>query len=319
MLKLERHLSEDKLLALRDRRDDDFVRRQHLEECPRCQKRFAFLSAFKTALEDAGERDTSSSMRFSSNRSSESHLLPSCEALLVTSEEVEAFCSESEPDLVAEGKFESSEPCPGSHPEPATLAAYVDDALPAHERREVKTRLAGCERCMADVMVLAPGGGTAAGKDIRAVREHFRDHGTTISYRPGSPREVRPQLNLGLEEGSGTAVLFRILARSSSSGRSIAGRDQLDERVEVMVGTARVTVTAHRIKRARFIDVQVRDLGRRVSATAATVSVEEDGRTVASLATDRIGKASLPVPAARSFDLRVDGGWTIPVLLRFRS
>ena len=55
MLRLERHLTEDELLALRDGRDDDFVRVSHLEECARCQKRLGFMSAFKAAVKTSLE------------------------------------------------------------------------------------------------------------------------------------------------------------------------------------------------------------------------------------------------------------------------
>ena len=55
MLRLERHLTEDELLALRDGRDDDFVRVSHLEDCTRCQKRLSSLSAFKAAVQTSLE------------------------------------------------------------------------------------------------------------------------------------------------------------------------------------------------------------------------------------------------------------------------
>ena len=49
------------------------------------------------------------------------------------------------------------------------------------------------------------------------------------------------------------------------------------------------------------------------------VSLEEEGSRLTSAHTDAAGKASLRVPDLRCFDLRVSGGWTIPVMLRFRA
>ena len=46
---------------------------------------------------------------------------------------------------------------------------------------------------------------------------------------------------------------------------------------------------------------------------------EEEGSRLTSAHTDAAGKASLRVPDLRCFDLRVSGGWTIPVMLRFRA
>lgn len=86
-----------------------------------------------------------------------------------------------------------------------------------------------------------------------------------------------------------------------------------------MVETVRVTVTAHRDGRSRYLDVQVRDIGRPAYPPAATVTLEEEGSRLASTHTDAAGKASLAIPRVRCFDLRIRGGWAIPVLLRFRG
>ena len=97
------------------------------------------------------------------------------------------------------------------------------------------------------------------------------------------------------------------------------GHDRLETQVEVMVGTVRVTVTARRKNQIRHLEVLVRDFGIHPPAKAAAVSLEVNSLQIASIRTGRTGKASLPIPDAPSFDLRIDGGWTVPVLLRFRS
>ena len=50
-----------------------------------------------------------------------------------------------------------------------------------------------------------------------------------------------------------------------------------------------------------------------------TVTLEEEGNRLAPAHTDAAGKASLAVPRVRCFDLRIRGGWAIPVLLSFRT
>ena len=206
------------------------------------------------------------------------------------------------------------------HPDPATLAAYFDGALKGRERSRVQRHLLGCERCMADTLVLVAGRGEGvAGEDLRAARAYFREHGSAIAYTPRSARQVRPQLELRLQDGIGTEVDFRILARPGRTTRARLPSRDVDDRIEVMVETVRVTVTAHREGRIRFLDVQVRDIGRPAYPPAATVSIEEEGSRLTSAHTDAAGKASLRVPDLRCFDLRVSGGWTIPVMLRFRA
>ena len=155
--------------------------------------------------------------------------------------------------------------------------------------------------------------------EIHAAREYFQSYGSVVAYRPGSPRVTRPQLVLGFEDGPRASVLFRVLGRPRGSGRMGPGHDRLETQIEVMVGTVRVTVTARRKNRLRYLDVLVRDFGLQSPAKAAVVTLEIDGLPTASIRTGRTGKASLPVPDAPSFDLRIDGGWTVPVLLRFRS
>ena len=97
------------------------------------------------------------------------------------------------------------------------------------------------------------------------------------------------------------------------------GHDRLEPRIEVMVGTVRVTVTARRKNQIRHLEVLMRDFGLHPPKKAAIVSLEMNSLPIASVRTGRTGKASLPVPDEPSFDLRIDGGWTVPVLLRFRS
>jgi hypothetical protein len=173
---------------------------------------------------------------------------------------------------------------------------------------------------MADTLVLVAGRGEGeAGSELRAAREYFREHGSAIAYPRRSTREVRPQLELELQDGIGAEVDFRILARPGRTSRLRLPSRDVDDRVEVMIGTVRVTVTAHRDARARFLDVQVRDLGRPAFPPAATVSLEDEGHRIGSASTDQRGKASIRVPDVPSFDLRIKGGWQIPVLLRFRA
>ena len=173
---------------------------------------------------------------------------------------------------------------------------------------------------MADTLVLVAGRGEGvAGEDLRAARAYFGEHGSAIAYTQRSARQVQPQLELRLQDGIGTEVDFRILARPGRTSRARLPSRDVDDRIEVMVETVRVTVTAHRDGRIRFLDVQLRDIGRPAYPPAATVSIEEEGRTVDSVRTDGRGKASLRVPNLRCFDLRIRGGWAIPVLLRFRG
>jgi hypothetical protein len=353
MLRLERHLTEDELLALRDGRDDDFTRVSHLEGCSRCQKRLGFLSAFKaaakTSLESgppAPRRGPKAGSRSRPEPDLKSEVRPGStpelaqwihRSTLAETEEPGAdedfisFSSRSDALTSAPSPAAQSEiwPPPPSapppkpaeeHPDPATLAAYFDGALKGRERSRVQRHLLGCERCMADTLVLVAGRGEGdAGSELRAARTYFREHGSAIAYPPRSSREVRPQLDLGLQDGIGTEVDFRILARPGRTSRPRLPSRDVDDRVEIMIGTVRVTVTAHRDARARFLDVQVRDLGRPAFPPAATVSLEDEGRRIGSVHTDPRGKASMRVPDLPSFDLRIKGGWTIPVLLRFRA
>lgn len=353
MLRLERHLTEDELLALRDGRDDDLTRVSHLEGCSRCQKRLGFLSAFKaaakTSLESgppAPKRGTKAGPRSWPAPELKSEIGPESMPDLAqwarsstlaeteqssADEDVICFSSRSDerasaPPRAAQGEIwppSPSAPPPNpaeDHPDPATLAAYFDGALRGRERSRVQRHLLGCERCMADTLVLVAGRGEGGtGKELRAAREYFREHGSAITYPPRSAREVRPQLELGLQNGIGAEVDFRILARPGRTSRPRLPSRDVDDRVEVMIGTVRVTVTAHRDARARFLDVQVRDLGRPAFPPAATVSLEDEGRRISSASTDPRGKASIRVPDLPSFDLRIKGGWTIPVLLRFRA
>ena len=97
------------------------------------------------------------------------------------------------------------------------------------------------------------------------------------------------------------------------------GHDHLESRIEVMVGTS----GSRSPRAARNGSATSRcwcgTSAASPPAKAAAVSLEVDGLPIASVRTGRTGKASLPVPDAPSFDLRIDGGWTVPVLLRFRS
>jgi hypothetical protein len=173
---------------------------------------------------------------------------------------------------------------------------------------------------MADTLVLVAGRGEGdTGEDLRATRSYFREHGSAIAYPPRSRRQLLPQLELGLQDGIGTDVNFRILARPGRTSRSRSPGRDVDDRIEVMVETVRVTITAHRDGRARYLDVQVRDIGRPLHPAVTKVSLEDEGRTIGSVRTDRRGKASIRVPDLPSFDLRVSGDWTIPVLLRFST
>jgi hypothetical protein len=353
MLRLERHLTEDELLALRDRRDHDHLRVSHLEDCPRCQKRLGFLSAFKAAAKTSLEAGPPAPKR-GTKPGPRSSLKPGLESEMryeirseskpepgrrsppyVLAEPAEACGDESlllfsveggsRATLPPQAAFPMGAPAPlpkpaGDHPDSATLAAYFDGALKGRERSQVQRHLLGCERCMADTLVFGAGRGEEfAGEELRVARAYFREHGSTIAYTPRPARQARPQLELGLQDGIGTDVNFRILARPGRTSRPRPGSRDVDDRVEVMVGTVRVTVTAHRDGRARFLDVQVRDIGRPDARPAATVSLEDQGRTIGSVGTDRRGKASIRVPDLPSFDLRVSGNWTIPVLLRFST
>lgn len=172
---------------------------------------------------------------------------------------------------------------------------------------------------MADLLVLFPSKEGAGVEEIREARAYFQDHGSVVAYRPGTPRITRPQLVLGFEDGPRAAVLFRVLGRPSVSGRMGPGHDRPETQIEVMVGTVRVTVTARRKNQIRHLEVLVRDFGIHPPAKAAVVSLEMNSLPIASIRAGRSGKASLPVPDEPSFDLRIDGGWTVPVLLRFRS
>ena len=337
MLKLDRHLSEDELLALRDQRDHDVTRRDHLQYCARCQKRFAFLSAFKSALKDVVEEESSPRVMLSSIRRSPSRRASLPEVPRISSADVESWSSMKEsrsesntfadysyapaPDVFRESLSDANYAPSrlGPHPEPEALAAYFDGALEEYERTRVHKHLVDCERCMADLLVLFPSKEGPGVEEIRAAREYFQSHGSVVAYRPGSPRITRPQLVLGFEDGPRTSVLFRVLGRPRGSGRMGPGHDRLETQVEVMVGTVRVTVTARRKNQIRQLEVLVRDFGLQPPAKAAAVSLEVDGLPIASVRTGRTGKASLPVPDAPSFDLRIDGGWTVPVLLSFRS
>lgn len=303
MLKLDRHLTEDELLALRDQRDDDFTRRDHLQGCRSCQKRFAFLSAFKTALKDVAEEESSS--------------VPSRSDSDLLAEYCSAPAPSSRVNSLADAAFATSRP--ETHPGPETLAAYFDQSLDEPVRTRVHKHLAGCERCMADLLVLFPGKEGAGVEEISAAKEYFQSHGSVAAYRPGSPRITRPQLVLGLEDGPRNSVLLRVLGRPTTSGRMSPGHDRLQTQIEVMVGSVRVTVTARRKNRIRHLEVLVWDFGSQSPVKAAAVSVELDSFPIASVRTGRTGKASLPVPDEPAFDLRVDGGWTVPVLLRFHS
>ena len=187
MLKLDRHLSEDELLALRDQRDDDFTRRDHLQECPRCQKRFAFLSAFKSALKDVVEEESSPRVRLSSIRRTGRRRasLPEVPSYRrrTSNPGITSRSRDLEPTSLADYSSAPAPDCPpdslrtpiirpvpppGPHPEPETLAAYFDGALEEYERTRVHKHLVDCERCMADLLVLFPSKeGAARGGDPR--------------------------------------------------------------------------------------------------------------------------------------------------------
>jgi len=297
MLELNMHLTEDELLALRDRRDDDSRRLEHLRTCKLCKKRFAFLSAFKSAFR-VMKKDFFEPYR---------------------EEELPTLMSQSQPEVsfhTEEFRVYESKP-PESHPGTDTLLAYFEGAIQGRERDRIQEHILGCERCKADILVLARSKPAAAKEEVHAAREHFREHGTRVAYPADSPQVVEPQLLLAMEDDPGEKVRFRVLGRPDASGRMGPGRPHPDERIEVMVGTARVTITAHRKGKKRFIDVLVRELGSRISRAAAKISMERKGEAIAALLTDKGGKASVAVPDDAPFDLRIDGGWTLPVFLHF--
>lgn len=303
MLEPDIHLTESELLALRDRRDEDPGRVRHLLGCRPCKRRFAFLSAFKTALKDMKKeyytpRPAEEQSNFMEYRLGE---------------------DSSGSDVPSLFDYRSEE----SHPDQATLASYFRGTLKPWVRAQVHEHVLGCERCMADVLVLSRDKARSKREPALAAQEHCREHGSRVADIPGAARVTNPQIVLRMEDGPGTQVLFRVLARPVSSGRLGPGREILDDRVEVMVKTSRVTITAHRDGPDRYLDVEVRDLGRigRLGASApASISLEDHGEPIAAGHTDERGTASPAVPATvREFDLRVDGGWVIPVLLRFRT
>jgi hypothetical protein len=325
----------------------------HLQECPRCQKRLGFLSAFKAATKTSLESGPPAPKR-GAKAGPRSSLKPELESEMkheirseskpepgrrspryVHAEPAEACGDESlllfsvengpratlppQADLYRDAPEPLPEPA-GDHPDPATLAAYFDGALKGRERSQVQRHLLGCERCMADTLVSGAGRGEGVpGEDLRAARAYFREHGSAIAYTRRSARQVQPQLELGLQDGIGTEVDFRILARPDRTSRPRPASRDVDDRIEVMVETVRVTITAHRDGRARYLDVQVRDIGRPLHPAVTKVSLEDEGLTIGSVRTDRRGKASIRVPDLPSFDLRVSGDWTIPVLLRFST
>jgi hypothetical protein len=299
MLDLDMHLTEDELLALRERRLDDARLWKHLLGCRECKRRFAFLGAFKSALTDA---------RREFRRPQ--HILACC------SESSSAMDSGSD----------------DSHPNEGLLTSYFHGGLGSRWlRARVHEHVVGCERCMALVVDSArrsPAPNSRPNRDIREVqgvrdvrdiRENRGQSQLDFTCRSSAPRSARPQLVLGLEDGPGTRLRFRVLGGPDAVERPESWRPRLEEQVEVMLKGSRVTIGAHREGESRRLDVEVRGTGRQRSRVSASVSLERDGRAIAETRTDAAGAASLAVPAGdRELDLRIDGGWTIPVLVRLR-
>lgn len=300
MLELDLHLTEDELLALRDRRDEDPRRWKHLLGCKLCKERFAFLTAFKSALGDVRQ----------------GFHAPYPEQAVLSFMESPRLQSASEDAACCSFPRSVEEPHPGR----SVLAAYFRGTLGERQRASVHEHVLGCERCASDILVLARDSARPERREVVAVREQCRESEARVAYHPGTSRLSKPQLVLGFEEGPGTELLFRVLARPDEAGRLGPGRKGLEKSVEVRVKSSRVTVSAHRKGAARHLDVQVRDLGRRRTRAAASLFLEEEGRPIVSVRTGEDGIASLAVPAGvPEFDLRVDVGWVLPVLLRFRA
>ena len=297
----------------------------HLEGCSRCQKRLGFLSAFKAAVQTSLEAGPPAAKARVQGRDrtrprSESGIMAEyeeitsevrsqrepCErpAVTRTSSPSQRRSDALDPAAGSQACGLSAVTCRAARRSPPTTTPTPRPSPPTSTARSRAGSAAGCSGTCSAASAAWPtpscssrAGARAAPARICAPRAH-----TSASTAAPSPtrraraREVRPQLELAPagrdREGGG-------LPHPGAAGPDVAAPPPQPRRgrpVEVMIGTVRVTVTAHRDGRARHLDVQVRDIGRPAFPLAAKVSIEEEGRRIASVRTDAAGKASVRGP-----------------------
>jgi len=198
-------------------------------------------------------------------------------------------------------------------------------AFRGRERTRVQRHLLGCERCMADTLVLVAGRGEGA--PARSCAPRGRTSASTAA--PSPTRRARraecasaAQLELALQDGIGTDGGLPHPWRASGGLRRTRLRSRdVDERggSHDRHGAGDDHRAPGGAPRLRFLDVQwCATSAAPPPPPGARVSLEERGPHLESAAHRRAWQGlSLRVPPSPASNLRVRGGWDIPVLLRF--